>query len=130
MLSSERAKFTGYAGTSELPSPNIGSAVAGCFLSRKLLTQLSLVSLQLRIPSKFFFVYPIRASQQLEPHFMILALSLNLGHEPAKFFVEELRHQTTERLSFCASQRSGSVPAIFNAAEICFSSEEDNHSPP
>ena len=75
-------QFTGYAGTSEfllakvsiLPLP-VASSPENCLPSS------SLVQLQLRIPSKSFFVYLIRASQQLVPHFLILALSLNPVYE-------------------------------------------------
>ena len=49
------------------------------------LPSFSLVQLQLRIPSKSFFVYLIRAFQQLMPHFMVLALLLNPVHEDSEF---------------------------------------------
>jgi hypothetical protein len=69
----------------KLSSPKFSLSVPVASSPENCFPSFSLVQLQLRIPSKSFFVYLIRASQQLMPHFMVLALLLNPVHEDSEF---------------------------------------------
>jgi len=70
----------------KLSSPKFSLSAPVASSPENCLPSSSLVQLQLRILSKSFFVYLIRASQQLMPHFMVLALLLNPAMNSANLF--------------------------------------------
>ena len=70
----------------KLSSPKFSLSVPVASSPENRFPSVSLVQRQLRIPSKSFFVYLICASQQLMPHFIVLALLLNPAMNSANLF--------------------------------------------